>query len=273
MADMSSKPDADIKVFPLSATVGGPAAWKSNKEPDTSEIVRTIYGWISDINFKWSQAERIAGTLLPFDAEVSYKEEEMSWWGVWYMSEAIKSYWDLNHFVQSGRFKDKPASNVVYIPATYADLETLRGRADVTLPEEMTPEWFKTVFKSVAGLNSEPVDFSWAARYTKTRSLTVSFAKSPTLDRMLCQDPEEEDKEFSKYITKLIRERQWYPRWNFNLAKETANVETNESTTLRSQDETQDEKTLLPMPSSFRLVLDKVNWSRQFPDQTEGDNP
>jgi len=45
----------------------------------------------------------------------------------------------------------------------WCDLEQLCQTTDASLPEEMTPGWFNTLFMSLGGLTARNIDFCWAS--------------------------------------------------------------------------------------------------------------
>lgn len=93
-------------------------------------------------------------------------------------------------------------------------METLNRKTNASIPKEMTPAWFKTVWQVLADNSEEPIDFSWASRYTTKMPPQVSLrVRAVDLDRVLGAEPLETDHEVRNALRARLAEPESLPNW------------------------------------------------------------
>ena len=232
---------------------------------DQTEVIDTIYGWISRASTALAGAESGAKDLL---ACVRNMGDDHSWCDSaehWIFRTCarlechVNEFWSLDHFIKTGILHSWRDDSAIYAPSTYRDLEALPAKTKVPLPKEMSPEWFMTALQCLAGETHRGVDFSWAPSYTGHEcSPIVAPQPTPTLLRLLAESAQNEGGVGKEIAAELNRYKQ-IPRWVFPESRSEAS---HKLTSERLNGET-----ILPTPWIVKPVLAVMSYT------SGGDSP
>lgn len=217
--------------------------------PTEADAISALYQWARLASYSASKAEEAAQALLTAKG----KKRQASEIDLvrFFTQTFIEQYWNFSRFLKTGDLTNIMYANYIYDPSTYRDLETVRDRTRISLPDEMTREWLVTVLNHLTGGGPQTPDFNWAAQYTGSLYRPIPSLQMPrTLWRLLDEEVPDEERGYSNAVKAELSDIH-IPRWQLPL-------DTAASAPLGKADKPKVpslEDAILPMPKTIQLVL------------------